>query len=1155
MGPEHNYPNFVEGRITMVRKLTHLFSLFLALSLLLTSVAKAVDPDLHGWWRLDEGSGTTVFDFSGNGNDGALRNGPTWAAGKIGGAIQLDGTDDFVEIPHDVSLTASNEVTVMAWIYARRLEVPGAGYQGIVAKSNDPRSYSLYTTAAGPLHFSTTSGGAYVGTVSNAPVPINQWVHVCAMVESGHHEYYINGQPAGTGGSGIVLPGAADTASVMIGRTPEGSREFGGMIDDVRIYMRGLTQAEILLAMAGEGLPQAFSPSPADGAQHPDTWVTLSWKPGDFAVSHDVYLGDNFDDVNNGTGGTFRGNQASAYYVAGFPGFAYPDGLVPGTTYYWRIDEVNTANPDSPWKGEVWRFTVPPKKAYNPNPADGAEFIAPDAKLSWTGGLNAKLHTVYFGSDLGTVSSAAGGLPQAPTTYTPAGLQLGKTYYWRVDEFDGSTTHKGDVWSFTTRPVIPLSDPDLAGWWKLDEGQGTTAVDWSGHDHHVTLAGGPQWVTAYDGGGLEFDRVDDYVDTGYTANLPKWTISCWVMSPDASSARTNTGPIHRESNYQINWDHTDATFRGAAALNVGGTWHAASFGPLDADTWYHLAATYDGETLNAYKNGVLITSNPAPSGDPNPETATLKFARHATAAQFFGGTIDDVRVYSKVLTLEQIQQTMRGDPLLAWNARPANGSTPYIRDATPLSWSPGDKASQHDVYFGDDQAALKRADTSTPDVYRGRQSATTYTPAEGVAWGGGPYYWRIDEVNTDGTISKGRVWTFTVADSIVIDDFERYDAGANQIWYSWHDGLGYGAPGAPPYFAGNGTGAAVGDENTASFTEQTIVHGGRQAMPLSYDNNKQSFAKYSEAEFKLTAPRDWTEEGVGELSIWFRGLPGSVGSFVEAPAGTFTMTASGTDIWDVGTAGNYHDEFHFAYKTLTGAGSIVARVQSVQNTDGWAKAGVMIRQTLDGGSPHMFACITPSNGVAAQGRPTPGAASFNANQTGVAAPRWVKLERDLAGNFTVTHSANGTTWQPVTGATPQNIQMGSTVYIGLALTAHNAAATCQAVFTNVTTTGAVSPQWAHQDIGIASNAPEPLYVAVSNAAGQPAVVVHPNPSAATVTTWTEWVIPLQSLTGITLTNVDKLALGLGTRGNMTTAGGSGKMYFDDIRLYRSRTAP
>jgi hypothetical protein len=112
-------------------------------------------------------------------------------------------------------------------------------------------------------------------------------------------------------------------------------------------------------------------------------------------------------------------------------------------------------------------------------------------------------------------------------------------------------------------------------------------------------------------------------------------------------------------------------------------------------------------------------------------------------------------------------------------------------------------------------------------------------------------------------------------------------------------------------------------------------------MPVSYDNNKQGFAKYSEVEHKLTDQRDWTEQGVTELSLWFRGYPASVGSFVEGPAGTFTMTASGADIWAVN--GVEADEFHFAYKTLSGAGSIIAKVNSIQNTNDWAKAGVMIR--------------------------------------------------------------------------------------------------------------------------------------------------------------------------------------------------------------------
>jgi hypothetical protein len=139
---------------------------------------------------------------------------------------------------------------------------------------------------------------------------------------------------------------------------------------------------------------------------------------------------------------------------------------------------------------------------------------------------------------------------------------------------------------------------------------------------------------------------------------------------------------------------------------------------------------------------------------------------------------------------------------------------------------------------------------------------------------------------------------------------------------------------------------------------------------------------------------------------------------------------------------------------------------------------------------------------------------------------------------------------------PQNISMSSTVYVGLALTSHNANATCQAQFSNVTITGTVGQQWAHQDIGILNNDPEPLYVAVSNSTGNPAVVVHEDPAASTIDIWTEWVIPLQTFAdqGINLTNVDRIAVGLGSRGNMTAAGGSGKMFFDDIRLYRSTEA-
>ncbi|HCO95293.1 MAG TPA: hypothetical protein DIU00_15315, partial [Phycisphaerales bacterium] len=111
---------------------------------------------------------------------------------------------------------------------------------------------------------------------------------------------------------------------------------------------------------------RAFGPDPADGALLNATWASLSWRAMDSAVSHDVYIGDNFDDVKNGTGDTFVGNQVETTQFIGFSGYPYPDGLVPGTTYYWRIDEANEANPNSPWEGEVWSFSMPPNTAYSP---------------------------------------------------------------------------------------------------------------------------------------------------------------------------------------------------------------------------------------------------------------------------------------------------------------------------------------------------------------------------------------------------------------------------------------------------------------------------------------------------------------------------------------------------------------------------------------------------------------------------------------------------------------------------------------------------------------------------------------------------------------------------------------------------------------------
>ena len=168
------------------------------------------------------------------------------------------------------------------------------------------------------------------------------------------------------------------------------------------------------------------------------------------------------------------------------------------------------------------------------------------------------------------------------------------------------------------------------------------------------------------------------------------------------------------------------------------------------------------------------------------------------------------------------------------------------------------------------------------------------------------------------------------------------------------------------------------------------------------------------------------------------GSPALAGS-AAFDAGVWTVVGSGSDIW--GTS----DQFQFAYESMTGDGEIVARVASLTNTNSWAKAGVMIRNTLSANSTHAFVAVTPANGVAFQRRRTTGGTSTHTAGAARTAPYWVRLVR--AGSvFSGYSSADGATWTLVGTST---ITMGSTVFVGLAVTSHRSSARATATFTNV----------------------------------------------------------------------------------------------------------
>ncbi|MFH1717076.1 MAG: LamG domain-containing protein, partial [Planctomycetota bacterium] len=399
----------------MCKKLICMGFIALAVSLMMASTARA---ELVGLWKFDEGSGTTAYDSSGNGNDGTLIGGATWAQGRFGGGVELDGTSGYVSVP-DFQLT-TDTITFVTWLNGWK----AGDWAPLISSRVVGQCEMIFSDDETLRYVWNNDSAATWGWTGGPVIPQDTWTMLAVTIDPTGATAYVYTDDDGLTQSTNAIAHTQETVGALQIGWSYGNRFVRGIIDEAAVYDHALTEDEIMtLAKGAKGLPLARGPNPVDGAMLGDTWVTLSWRPGDFAVSHDVYLGGNFDDVNNGTGDSFQGNQSSTMFIAGFPGFAYPEGLVPGTTYYWRIDEVNDAEPNSPWKGNIWSFSIPPRTAYNPNPVDGAEFVAADATLSWTPGFGAKLHTVYIGTDFDSVSNAAGGFPQGTATYKPSVLE------------------------------------------------------------------------------------------------------------------------------------------------------------------------------------------------------------------------------------------------------------------------------------------------------------------------------------------------------------------------------------------------------------------------------------------------------------------------------------------------------------------------------------------------------------------------------------------------------------------------------------------------------------------------------------------------------------------------------------------------------------
>ena len=484
-------------------------------------------------------------------------------------------------------------------------------------------------------------------------------------------------------------------------------------------------------------------------------------------------------------------------------------------TFEWTYskDGAVSEGDDTAWIDDIV-FPIAPELAGSPDPEDEETDVPrDDVVLSWNSGIYAQSHDVYFSTDEQAVID--GTAPVAHVTeanYGPLSLDLGTTYYWRVDEVNAppdSTIFKGYVWSFTTEPFaiqIPAESiiAVTASSSTIDQGPENT-VNGSGLDndlHSTELiamwltamgAPGPAWIQ------YEFDKVVKLHEM-------------WVWNHNGMMEPA-LGLGIKEVTIEYSVNGTDYTALGATHefARAPGT---ADYTPNTTVDFGGVAAKYVKLTVNSNWGGLL----------PQYGLSEVRFM---------------------------------AIPVFAREPSPDSGATDVDVDVT-LGWRAGRDAATHDVYLSTDEQAVIDGNVPVATV-----TETSYSASIDID---STYYWRIDEVNDAETPTtwKGEIWNLTTPEFLVVDDFELYNDLDNRISNTWKDG----PENIVYYWHVNGSIVGYSDP---PFTEQSIVHGGSQSMPLFYNNDKPWDFTYSEAALPLRPAQDWTEHGVTTLVLYFHG--------------------------------------------------------------------------------------------------------------------------------------------------------------------------------------------------------------------------------------------------------------------------------------------
>ncbi len=339
-------------------------------SMVATSAANAMDPMPIAWWKLNEGTGTVVLDYSGNGHNGTVINptgglgtgGTAWYRdGQRGMVISFDGTDGTGAcVDTDMIVPAMTLTSDFTWVFwAKQHADQEANNDSILGNRYGGTTSPLQFIKFTPMNFEYYNGDATT-FIDYADVTGGVWVHNATVKQGATLTYYRDGVET----LSITLTNTQTMAAnpfYMGADCYSGVTEaWRGYLSDVRLYDQALTQVEIAHAIAGRrpDAELAGEPVPLKGATDVPYDVSLSWTAGESAVTHDVYLGTSFDAVSEAS----RDNPLDVLVSKGQTDAAYtPDpALEYGKVYYWRVDEVNGAPDNTVFKGSVWSFRVEP---------------------------------------------------------------------------------------------------------------------------------------------------------------------------------------------------------------------------------------------------------------------------------------------------------------------------------------------------------------------------------------------------------------------------------------------------------------------------------------------------------------------------------------------------------------------------------------------------------------------------------------------------------------------------------------------------------------------------------------------------------------------------------------------------------------------------